>query len=85
MREVECIASVGVAEVCALGSERESVLGFDLRDRRSIEEPVAFVGNRGRTKKDWQKKSEQRASHFSVDAIHQYKSKTFVKAAGFKV
>src|SRR5438552_3294846 len=49
-----------------LGSEGESILGFDLRHRRGIEQPIAFVRNTGRAgKKDEQKKPEQRADHFS--------------------
>src|SRR5437762_4859700 len=30
-----------------LGREGESILGLDLRQRRSIEQPIAFVGNTG--------------------------------------
>src|SRR5438876_1815061 len=96
-----------------LGSEGESILGLDLRQRRSIEQPIAFVGNTGRGQRNKQEKTEKVATHqegktkilrlgipapmrarwsppslrmtasfcsmesvhFSVGAIHQYKSR----------
>src|SRR5437868_12111599 len=106
-----------------LGSEGESILGLDLRHRRGIEQPIAFVGNTGRGQRNKQEKTEKIATHqegktkvlrlefpalmttrwsppslrmtasfcsmeslhFSEGATYQYKSKTFVEAAGFAV
>jgi len=42
-----------------LGSEGESILGLDLRHRRGIEQPIAFVGNTGRAKKHEQKEAKR--------------------------
>src|SRR5438309_5280977 len=42
-----------------LGSEDESILGLDLRHRRGIEQPIAFVGNTGRAKKHEQKEAKR--------------------------
>ena len=46
-----------------LGSEGESILGLDLRHRRGIEQPIAFVGNTGRGQRNKQEKTEKVATH----------------------